>query len=85
MAKVREIQSCGGKISLRLMDACFDYLEDVIDGTDRSKLNFSIETDSGDIKHITFCQEDNGIHVYGDFEGMPNFLEWAQLHVNNGG
>lgn len=78
MAKVREIQVCGTRTTTRLSDACLGYLEEVTEGTDREKLNFSITLDDGTTKHITFRQENDGIHVYGDFEGMPNFLEWSR-------
>jgi hypothetical protein len=77
MAKVKEIQVCGGRITTMLSDACLNYIEDIAQGTDRAKLNFSIVLDDGTTKHITFRQEDDGIHVYGDFEGMPDALEWA--------
>ena len=78
MAKVKEIQVCGSRIATMLSDACLNYIEDIAQGTDRPKLNFTVVLDDGSIKHITFRQEDGGIEVYGDFEGMPNFLEWAK-------
>jgi len=78
MAYVKGIQVCGGRIFTTLWDAFVVYSIKVSEGVDREKLNFAIILDNGTIKHITFRQEDDGIHVYGDFEGMPNALEWAQ-------
>ena len=77
MAKVKEIQVCGGRIVGTLGDACLEYLA-MLETTDREKLHFSIILDSGKVKYITFRQMDDGIHVYGSFEGMPNALEWAK-------
>jgi len=78
MAKVKEIQVCGGHLYDNLLGAFSDYLRCLADGVDREKVNFSVVLDDGKVNHITFRQEDDGIHVYGDFEGMPNALEWAQ-------
>ena len=86
MAKVKEIQVCGGKFFDHLYYACVDYIKCRNEGVDREKLNFTVTLDSGETKHITFRQEDDGVHVYGDFEGMPNFLQWSQrvLGVDSG-
>ena len=78
MAKVREIQICGGEITDSLFNACLIYIDNVEEGIDREKLHFTIILDDNTLKSITFRQEDDGIHVYGDFEGMPDALEWAQ-------
>ena len=77
MARVKEIQVCGGKLTYMLSAACLTYIEEITQGTDRAKLHFYIILDDGTIKGITFRQEDDGIHVYGNFEGMPNALEWS--------
>jgi len=78
MAKVKEIQVCGGKLFYSLYDACQDYIECVDNGIDREKFNFSITLSSGEVKHITIRETDEGLVAYGDFEGLPNALEWAQ-------
>ena len=81
MATVKEIQVCGGRIFGSLYEACQDYIQCVDEGIDREKLNFSIVLSSGEIKHITIRQVDevdDGVVAYGDFEGLPNALEWAQ-------
>lgn len=78
MATVKGIQVCGGKIHNTLSDACLDYLECIIKGTDREKINFSITLSNGETKSITIRQEDDRVVAYGDFEGLPNALEWAQ-------
>jgi len=83
MAKVREIQSCGGKIFQELSHGCYDYLDSISNGTDRPKLNFAIECDDGVTRQITIRQTDNGIEVYGDFEGMPDFVEWCKKHCES--
>lgn len=77
MAKVKQIQICGGPIAATLTDACAAYIREIALGTDRAKLHFAIVLDDGSIKYITFRQEDDGIHAYGNFEGIPDFLEWS--------
>ena len=79
MAKVKEIQICGGKISTSLYKACKEYVKVIDEGwIDREKLSFTIILPSKEVKHITIRQEDDGMLAYGDFEGLPNFLEWSQ-------
>ena len=78
MATVREIQVCGGRIHTNLREACQDYLQCLSDGVDRKKINFAIVLKDGTVKHITIRQEDDDMAAYGDFEGLPNFIEWAQ-------
>lgn len=83
MAKVKEIQICGGRITTplsggTLADACLNYIEALSQGVDREKINFTITLDDNTTKSITFRQEDDGIHVYGDFEGMPDAFEWSK-------
>jgi hypothetical protein len=78
MAKVKEIQICGGKICDRLYGACGEYIKAIDNGTDREKLHFDILLDNGQTKSITLRQMEDGVHVYGDFEGMPNALEWVR-------
>ena len=77
MAKVIEIQVCGSAIAHDLQEACIEYVASTASVINREKLNFAIMLDNGEVKHITFRQTDNDIEVYGDFEGMPNALEWA--------
>jgi phosphosulfolactate synthase (CoM biosynthesis protein A) len=77
MARVQEIQVCGGGITDRLYNACSEYIRQVNNDIDRQKLNFTVVLDNGETKHITFRQMEDGIHVYGDFEFMPNALEWT--------
>ena len=70
MATVTEIQVCGGSIYKMLSDACLEYLQNVAEGTDRAKINFSITLSNGIVKHITIRQEDDRVVAYGDFEGL---------------
>jgi len=78
MAIVNEIQVCGGKCHKMLSEACLDYLESIVRGTDRSKMHFTITLSNGEVKAITIRQEDDRVIAYGDFEGLPSALEWAQ-------
>ena len=78
MAKLNSIQVCGVRLFDNLYDACRNYILTVEEGIDREKLNFSIQLANGQTKHITIRQEENGVIAYGDFEGLPNALEWAQ-------
>lgn len=78
MATVKEIQVCGGKTYKMLSDACLDYLECIASGIDREKMNFCITLANGEVKCITIRQEDTRVVAYGDFEGLPNAIEYAQ-------
>ena len=78
MATVKEIQVCGGRIFTMLSDACLDYIQCIARGTDREKIHFAVVLADGQVKHITFRQEDEGVVVYGDFEGLPSFFDYAQ-------
>lgn len=78
MAKVEEIQVCGGKICHDLAAACSEYLECIAKGTDREKLHFDIVLSNGITKSITIRQEESEVVAYGDFDGLPDALEWAQ-------
>ena len=81
MAKLREVQVCGCRVFDNLEEACSDYLHCLANDIDREKLNFAVELDDGTVKHITFRETEDGVEVYGDFEGMPDALEWAQKYV----
>ena len=83
MATVNEIQVCGGKTYKMLSEACLDYLECIAEGTDREKISFSILLSNGETKHITIRQTDSKTIAYGDFAGLPNFLEWASEKEND--
>lgn len=77
MATVKEIQVCGGKVFTSLLEACQEYVDQVKKGVDREKLHFAITLPGGKVKTITIRQEDDKVIAYGDFEGLPSFLEWA--------
>ena len=78
VATVSEIQVCGGRLFNNLEEACRDYLQCLAEGIDREKLNFSIALPNGELKHITIRQEEKRVVAYGDFEGLPSFLEYAR-------
>ncbi len=85
MAKVHSIQVCGLDYYNNLEDACLDYVNHSINETPDSppmKIHFAIDLDDGTTKSITFRHEGKTLHVYGDFEGIPDFLEWSKLYVN---
>lgn len=77
-AIVTEVQVCGGRIFNNLEEACKDYLQCLSEGIDREKLNFGITLPSGEVKHITVRQEGDQIVAYGDFQGLPSFLNYAK-------
>lgn len=78
IARVKEIQVCGGRLFTMLSDACLEYVQCIAQGIDREKINFSVVLPDGQTKHITFRQEGDGIVVYGDFEGLPSILDYAK-------
>jgi len=84
MAEIEEIQVCGGHVHQHLYSVCLDYIACVDGKIDREKINFAVALDDGSVKHITFRETDDGVQVYGDFEGMPNALEWAKRVFGSG-
>ena len=73
-AKVIEIQVGGGPIATTLAGACLLFS----DHLDRPKLHFLIELPNGERKSLTIRDDDEGVVAYGDFEGLPNFLDYAK-------
>ena len=78
IANVDEIQVCGGRLFNNLEEACRDYLQCLKEGIDREKLRFTIILPTGKVKSITIRQEDEQVVAYGDFEGLPSFLDYAK-------
>ena len=78
-AKVTEIQVGGVESADNLYSACLKYV-DMADSQDlpKAKINFTIELPDGKLKSITIRDEDNETVAYGDFEGLPNFLDYAK-------
>ena len=44
----------------------------------RAKMIFAIRLSSGEIKLITIRDEDDETVAYGDFEGLPSFLDYSK-------
>ena len=74
---VKEIQVCGHRLHTNLASACRDYLDCLASGIDREKIHFSFLLPNGESKSITIRQDGDRVIAYGDFEGLPNALEWA--------
>ena len=80
-AIVTEIQVGGGVCVNNLEQACADFMSMVRTTSDtgyRAKLNFAITLPNGETKHITIRDEDNETVAYGDFDGLPNVLDYAK-------
>jgi len=78
-AIVTEIQVGGNKIVYSLEGACGEYLRMMKQEEGyRSKINFAIKLPNGKIGHITIRDGDGETVAYGDFEGLPSFLDYAQ-------
>lgn len=76
-AKVTEIQVGGTELFSSLSEACkslarLEKLGFV------PKINFSIQLPDGIVKTITIRDDAKGTMAYGDFEGLPDFLEYAR-------
>jgi len=82
MAKaiVTEIQVGGLHTCHGLKDTCEEYLEILQEQEimPRTKIHFTIRLPNGEIKTITIRDEDNQTVAYGDFKGLPNFLDYAK-------
>ena len=77
-AVVKEIQVCGLKTHKMLSDACLDYLKCIASGIDREKISFCIILPDGGVRYIIIRQEDDEMIAYGDFEGLPSFLDYSR-------
>ena len=67
--QVGGVQSCGS-----LLEACGVLSQEFL----RLKINFLIELPNGELKTITIRDEEGETVAYGDFEGLPSFLDYAK-------
>ena len=74
-AIVTEIQVGGGPLCNSLIGACQLFLGP--DGRGRPKISFSIKLSNGEQRHITIRDDEQTV-AYGDFEGLPSFLDYAR-------
>jgi len=62
-----------------LEDAVHRYLAMLLsEGGYRAKMIFAIKLPSGETKQITIRDEDGETVAYGDFEGLPSFLDYSK-------
>lgn len=78
IAKVIEIQIGGGTLTKSLEEACYLYVQEM---PERTKICFVVELPNGEHKQITIRDEDDQTVAYGDFEGLPNAIEYAKYVV----
>jgi len=78
MNKVVSIQIGGITIANSLLDACLRYIHD---NPPRSKISFIIRDNNGELKSLTIRDMDKGTVAYGNFDGIQDFLEFAQEEV----
>ena len=83
MAKtlVKDIQVGGDVCVNSLEEACKEFAKMVSRSSEagyRAKLNFAIELPDGTVKSITIWGEDDQTVAYGDFEGLPSFLDYSK-------
>ena len=78
-AVVKQIQVGGIGIYHSLEAACSGF-QRMINGTEcyRTKMIFVIKLPDGSIRLITIRDDDNETVAYGDFEGLPSFLDYAK-------
>lgn len=74
-AIVKQIQVGGICEAKSLEEACEKYTQPTIM---RSKIYFLIKLPNGEEKSITIRDEDDETVAYGDFEGLPSFLDYAK-------
>lgn len=78
-AIVIEIQIGGGKIVHTLEEACREYIKMLAsDEPARTKIHFFIKLPNDGHKSITIRDEDGETVAYGDFDGLPSFLDYAK-------
>lgn len=76
-AIVKEIQIGGDEIVHSLEDACCEYMVYSHEPY-QAKMNFTIQLPDGEIKCITIRDEDDQTVAYGDFVGLPTFLDYSK-------
>ncbi len=78
-AVVTEIQIGGGRIVHSLAMAVRSYVEMMqnVDGY-RPKINFTILLPNNSGRTITIRDEDGETVAYGNFEGLPSFLDYSK-------
>ena len=74
-AVVKEIQVGGFYNVESLEDACKVFLKENVK---RTKIHFTIQCPDGKVRFITIRDEDGGTVAYGNFEGLPSFLDYAK-------
>ncbi len=80
-AIVIEIQVGGGKSVHSLEEACTEFINMVRATSDtgyRAKLNFTIKLPNEELRSLTVRDEDKETVVYGDFKGLPTFLDYSE-------
>ena len=80
-AVVKSIQIGGGLNVVNLEDACQKYIDMISNSGEqgyRAKIIFLIKLPNGEEKQITIRDEDNETVAYGNFEGLPSFLDYAK-------
>jgi len=73
-AIVEGIQVGGLTNCSSLQEASKEYSK----GTMRPKMHFVIRLPDKTVRYITIRDEDNQTVAYGDFEGLPSFLDYAK-------
>lgn len=81
--EVIEIQVGGVETCISLKEACVAYLR-LLEQTCPQKIHFSIQLSNYQTGSITFRQEGKKIIVYGDFRGLPDTLELAEIWSRKG-
>ena len=74
-AKVVEMQVGGLGLCASLCEACSELLDGK---TERLKIHFLIELPDGRQRTITIRDRDGETVAYGDFEGLPSFMDYAK-------
>ena len=72
-AIVKYIQVDGSYDAHSLGDACVALI-----AGGGYKIHFAIELPDGSMRTITIRDDENGTVAYGDFEGLPDFLDYSK-------
>lgn len=75
-AIITKIQVGGQRIVRSLDEACVEYV--LMVEPLRAKITFIIKLPNGETRHITIRDEDGQTVAYGDFGGLPSFLDYAK-------
>ena len=77
LAVVKSIQ-VGGAVDVSSLRSMCSALVEILEEGGPIKIYFGILLPNGEERSITIRDDEGQTYAYGDFEGLPSFLDFAQ-------